>query len=171
MLKKILLMSLLFFSFLNIWFAETQTEMLEEQTRWMDDRASQVDSQNAEFNNTTEANNSKTPSWKDNLMSTDFEIDTGIFSPWGNKSDLKRDTAKDTINTTLWTFIQKAMIFLWILSLFIMIVWAWFMILHHWEDEFLNKWKSIFVWWIIALIVALSSYYIVNIIWFILYSK
>lgn len=106
--------------------------------------------------------------WPDDISSKDFEIDTWVFTI-GWKS-LKWASAKETINNTLWNIIQKLMIALWVIALFVMTVWAWYMVLYHGEDEYLTKWKNIFVWWITALIVALSSYYLVNLVWYILYS-
>lgn len=97
-----------------------------------------------------------------------FTIDTDTFSVWWK--NLKWATWKETINNTLWTFIKKLMIALWVISLLIMTIWAWYIILYHGEDEYLSKWKSIFKAWIISLVVSLSSYYIVNLIWYILYK-
>lgn len=106
--------------------------------------------------------------WPDDISSKDFEIDTSLFSIGWNS--LKWSDSKETINNTLWNIIQKLMIALWVISLFVMTVWAWYMILYHGQDEYLSKWKNIFIWWITALIVALGSYYLVNLIWYILYS-
>jgi hypothetical protein len=55
-------------------------------------------------------------------------------------------------------------------SLLIMTIWAWYMIIFHGQDELLSKWKYIFMSWIIALVVALSSYYIVSLLRYLLYS-
>ena len=63
------------------------------------------------------------------------------------------------------------MIAIWAISLLVMTIWAWYMIFYHWQDELLSKGKSIFNAWIIALIVALSSYYIVSLVRLILYSN
>lgn len=63
------------------------------------------------------------------------------------------------------------MIAIWVISLLVMTIWAWYMIFYHWQDELLSKGKSIFNSWIIALIVALSSYYIVSLVRLILYSN
>lgn len=106
--------------------------------------------------------------WIWDIWSPDFTIDTELFSIWWQ--GLKWSDAKTTINNTLWTIIQKLMIALWVIALLVMTIWAWYMILYHGEDEYLSKWKNIFIGWITALIVALSSYYIVNIIWYILYK-
>lgn len=107
--------------------------------------------------------------WPDDISSKDFEIDTSLFSivEWDS---LRWSNSEETINNTLWNIIQKLMIALWVISLFVMTVWAWYMILYHGQDEYLSKWKNIFIWWITALIVALGSYYLVNLIWYILYS-
>ena len=97
-----------------------------------------------------------------------FMIETSLFSDGGK--GLKWESSKATINMVLWTLIQKLMIALWIISLLIMTIGAGYMILYHGEDEYLSKWKSIFIAGIISLIVALSSYYIVNLVAYILYK-
>lgn len=102
------------------------------------------------------------------ITSKSFEVDTSLFSIGWNS--LKWWDSKTTINNTLWNIIKKLMIALWVIALFVMTIWAWYMILYQWHDEYLSKWKNIFIWWITALIVALSSYYLVNFIWYILYS-
>lgn len=98
-----------------------------------------------------------------------FMIETSLFSDGGKELKVDWDS-KATINTVLWTLIQKLMIALWIISLLIMTIGAGYMILYHGEDEYLSKWKSIFIAGIISLIVALSSYYIVNLVAYILYK-
>ncbi len=96
-----------------------------------------------------------------------FRIDVSTISPW--MSIQKWSTSK-TINYALGTIIQTLMIGLGSLSLLIMTVGAWYMVLHNWQDELLNKWKSIFMSWIYSMIVALSSYYIIVIVRYILYA-
>ncbi len=157
MIKQLIIWLLLIFSFF-IW---NQALALTEQEKILNDQW-----WNNQDSNYTPP---KTHNAETDMTKSSFMIDTWNFSPWWQ--NLKQWNSKDTINNTLWTFMQKAMILLWIASLFIMIIWAWYMILHHWEDEYLSKWKSIFTWWIVSLIVALSAYYLVNIIWYILYSK
>lgn len=99
---------------------------------------------------------------------TSFTIDTSLFSIGGN--GLKWYDSKTTINNTLGNIIQKLMIALWVIALWVMSIWAWYMILYHGQDEYLSKWKNIFMGWITALVVALSSYYLVNLVWYILYK-
>lgn len=126
-------------------------------------KAAEQDKKNQEELNNSE----KCSPWK--ICSPEFTINTSTFSVGWNslKSWI---TAKDTINKTLWTFIQKLMIALWVISLLIMTIWTWYIILYHGEDEYLSKWKSIFTAWIIALVISLSSYYMVNLVWYILYK-
>jgi hypothetical protein len=110
-----------------------------------------------------------------NLSTVDFEIwlnetiwvwfQTKVASDW-----TKLDNTSKVINHTLWTIIQKLMVALWVLSVLIMTVWAGYIIMYHGQDELLSKGKSIFMSGITALIVALSSYYIVSILRFILYN-
>ena len=97
-----------------------------------------------------------------------FKINTDNFSLW--KKNLKWTTWTETINKTFWVIIQQLMIILWTLSLVVISIWAWFMMLFHWDDSTLTKWKNTIKWWIIALVVALSSYYIINMVWYILYK-
>lgn len=107
-------------------------------------------------------------SWPNSITSKQFMIDTWEFSIGWSK--LRGTNAKGTINKTLWVIIQKLMIALWVIALLIMTIWAGYMVTFHGSDEFLNKGKSIFIWWITALIVALSSYYLVNLVGYILYK-
>lgn len=106
---------------------------------------------------------------KDSLCSEQFKISTSQFSP-GGKSFVAQWWAKKTVDAFFTTLIKKLMIALWSLALLIMVVWAWFMIFAMWKDDNLNKWKTIFKSWLIALAIALSSYFIVSFLSFILYS-
>lgn len=103
----------------------------------------------------------------DDLTSPDFIINVNDISPW---IVWKWNNTNERINWLLWTFIQKMMIALWSLSILIMTVWAWYIVFHNWQDELLSKWKSIFMAWVYAMIVALSSYLLVSIVRYILYT-
>lgn len=105
------------------------------------------------------------------LDSSSFQIDVsssgGIlgwmwFTPEGDTSQV--------INRTLGTIIQKLMVALWVLAVLIMTVWAGYIIMYHGQDELLSKGKSIFMAGVTSLVVALSSYYLVSILRFILYN-
>jgi hypothetical protein len=85
------------------------------------------------------------------------------------KVDKNNDT-KQNVNYALGTIIQTLMIALWSLALLIMTVGAGYIVLHHGQDELLSKWKSIFMSWVYALVVALSSYYLVAIFRYILFQ-
>ncbi len=102
------------------------------------------------------------------LDQADFEIDTSTFSPWGTEF-LWQWTAKETINLVLGTIVRRLIVALWIISLLIMSIGAWFMILYWEKDENLTKWKTILKMWFVALFIALSSYTIISIVIFILY--
>lgn len=97
-----------------------------------------------------------------------FMVNTDTFSIWWTW--LKKDSWKNTINNVLWNVIQKLMIVLWTISFWIITIWWYFMVTSHWDDSLLTKWKNILKWWIISLFVALSSYYIVNMVSYILYK-
>ena len=109
----------------------------------------------------------KTDAAKWDITSIGYEIKVDSFSP-GMKVNWK--TTKENVNFALATIIQNMMIALWSLALLIMTAWAWYIILHNGQDELLSKWKSIFMSGVYALVVALSSYYLINIIRFILYQ-
>lgn len=97
-----------------------------------------------------------------------FVIKTWDISPWITAD---WNTSSEIANWALWTIIQKMMLALWFLSVFIMTIWAWYIVLHNWQDELLSKWKTIFMSWIYSMIIALSSYYLVAIVRFLLYSS
>jgi hypothetical protein len=105
------------------------------------------------------------------INSQDFEIKVSDIAPGGQfVAEQGFTETSEVVNFVLGSIIQKLMIALWSLALIIMTIWAWYMILAHGQDELLSKWKSIFISGIISLIVALSSYYLVSFIRFILYS-
>ena len=107
---------------------------------------------------------------KDCIDKPTFTIKTNDFSIWW--SDLKKegDSSEQIINQTFWVFIKKMMIWLIMLSSFVMTVWAWYMILYFGQDEYLTRWKTIFKMWLVSIIIALSSYYMVNLVTYILYK-
>lgn len=104
----------------------------------------------------------------DCIDKTSFSIDTSLFSIGWNGQ--KWYDSKTTINNLLGTLIQKLMIALWVIALWVMSIWAGYMIMYHGQDEYLSKWKNIFMWGVTALVVALSSYYLVNLVGYILYK-
>ena len=98
---------------------------------------------------------------------SNFKISVVDISPW---LAVGWGTTKKNVDDFLWTTIQKMMIALWSVSFLIMTIWAWYMIIYTWQDELLSKWKSIFMSWIIALVAALSSYYLVAFLRYVLYN-
>ena len=106
--------------------------------------------------------------WEDCINSSNFEINVDSFTPWWNS--LKWSSAKKTITNTLLTIIEKLMVAFWVLSLFIMTIGWWYMIFYHWQDELLSKWKNIFSVWLIALVIALSSWLLVRLVSYFLYG-
>jgi len=104
---------------------------------------------------------------KDNFAGPAFTIKVDDIIPGGH---IEWKNAKEVTNKLLGTIIQSLMIPLWAIALLIMTIWAWYMIFYHWQDELLSKWQSIFNSWLIALIIALSAYYMVSLVRFILYS-
>ncbi len=105
--------------------------------------------------------------WPWDLTSTSFQIDVNSISPW---IKAEWSTTSEKVNWVLWSLIQNMMIWLWILSVLIMTIWSGYIIFHNWQDELLSKGKSIFMSWVYAMIIALTSYYLISIIRFMLYS-
>lgn len=109
--------------------------------------------------------------WSADLTSFGFKISTSDLTPgqiWWNISWKDFD---EKGNFVLGTIIQSLMMALWVLSVFIMTVGGGYIILNNGQDELLNKWKSIFMSWVYAMIIALSSYVVVAMVRFILYSN
>ena len=152
MIKKITLIFVFIFwllSFINVWFADIDWDAWEKEAA---ERATKCILGSKECKINTDM----------------FTISVNDITPWMNITE--GDNVEQVVNRALWTIIQKLMIALGSLSLLIMTVWAWYMILYHGQDELLSKWKSIFLSWITALVVALSSYYIVAFLRYILYT-
>lgn len=103
------------------------------------------------------------------LNSPSFMFPTSKLVPGGTYKETETDTEK-RINNWLIVTIQKLMIPFWVLATIVMVIWAWYMVLHNWEDEMLNKWKKIFKMWIISISIALSSYIMVEILKNLLYA-
>lgn len=97
-----------------------------------------------------------------------FTIKVNNISPWMDVDS--GNSTKQNVNKALGTIIQTLMIALWSLALLIMTVGAGYIVLHSGQDELLSKWKSIFMSWVYGLLVALSAYYIVAIVRFILFQ-
>ncbi len=104
----------------------------------------------------------------DDITSPDFVINLKWFTPGGTDL-IDEDTAWWTINNVLMTILEKLILVFGVFAIFIMTIGAWYMIIYHGQDEFLSKWKSIFVSWIIALAVALWAWIIVRLFALLLY--
>ena len=108
--------------------------------------------------------------WKEwCLTSNTFMVDTAWFWIWLWWWD-KLETTNQKVNFALATIIEKLMIAMSSIALLVMIIGSAYIVLAQWKDEYVSRWRSIFIAWIIALLVALSSYFMVSFIRFILYS-
>lgn len=111
------------------------------------------------------------------INSTEFYINTSTLSPSGKTKLLKDDkgeyltdgSADQTINVILSALISKMITIMWIIALFIMTIGWWYMIFHMWEESLLSRWKTIFIWGLISLVVALSAWILVQLITYLLY--
>lgn len=156
----------------NLQKAENELKPLEESLKPLEEKLNTASAEYSQATNEykqTETYKNSPESQKD-LSSRWFQVKVSELSP-GNENEIsKAKTTEQVINMTLWNIIQKLMIGLGSVSLLVMTFWGWYMIFFHWQDELLSKWKSMFTSWIIALIVSLSSYYMVDLLRFILYS-
>lgn len=198
-LKKITILSILFFSLWisNVFAEETDWMSLAPKPvdyLWIDQKSAQSvinwRDPNMSYDSQTKINldwsiteiprqegsvpKSSSPQFscqwgKDALCSEKFTIKTSLFSP-GGKSFVAKWGAQKTMTAFFTTLIQKLMVALWSLALLIMVIWAGFMIFAMWKDDSLNKWKTIFKSWVIALAIALSSYFMVSFLSYILYA-
>lgn len=113
----------------------------------------------------------KTPEpckWESCLNSSSYMFPTSEFVPGGTFKP-GGETQKKVENWLI-KIIQNLMIPFWVLATIIMTIWAWYMVLHNWDDEMLNKWKKIFKMWIISIVIALSSYLLVELLKNLLYA-
>jgi hypothetical protein len=104
----------------------------------------------------------------DDLTNSSYMIDTTDMWMWWE--NIKKETSIETTQNFLSILVTKMMVAFWVLSVFIMTIWAWYMIFAWWQDDILSKWKSIFNAWIIALLVALSSGLLVKLVIYLLYN-
>lgn len=103
----------------------------------------------------------------DDITDTSFTIDVGTMTPGGDA--LIKDGAGETVENFLSVVLTKLIVVFWVVAVFIMTIGAWYMIIYHGQDEFLSKGKSIFISGIIALVIALSAWVIVNLFAYLLY--
>ncbi|MDD3793187.1 MAG: hypothetical protein PHI37_00030 [Candidatus Gracilibacteria bacterium] len=121
----------------------------------------------AENLNTKAADSGTKGGGPDDLTSTNFIINVNDISP-GIVS--KGNNTEERVNWLLGTLIQKMMIALGTLSILMMTVGGGYIVFHNGQDEILSKGKSIFMSGIYAMVVALSSYLLVSIVRYILYT-
>lgn len=110
---------------------------------------------------------------RDDITSTDFQIDVGLFAPGGTINTVIPTKSEDTatnINTILSRIITILMSLFGVIAVFIMSIGAGFMIFSHGQDELLSRGKSIFFSGLIALAVALCAGIIINLVAAIIYN-
>jgi ABC-type multidrug transport system fused ATPase/permease subunit len=201
MIKKIIIIFIIFFSFFNISFSEWENtkEAKDTAEKKVNKKAKIVSEAQKSYNRAKiEGNNEKAKeiSWnlknlkkelndevikykqaktnydnseesKDDFSSIWFNLSVWDLFPWTRYTD-KNSSVTEKANMFFADIIQKLMIWLGSLALLIITIWAWFMIFYHWEDSLLTKWKSIFSAWIISLIIALMSFYIIEFVKFLI---
>ena len=104
----------------------------------------------------------------DCINSPNFKVNVSTFTPgWDS---LGWGTWVGTVNNVLSNIIDKLIIAFWALSLLVMTIGAGYMIVYHGQDEFLSRWKAIFIAGITSLAIALSAGLIVKFIAYLLYA-
>ena len=106
------------------------------------------------------------------ISSTDFTIDTETFSPWWSNpwgANVKQNSTEGTMKVLLWVIIKNLIVIFWVLSLLVMTIGWGYMIFHAGEESLLSRWKSIFIYGLVSLAVALSAGLMVKLITYILY--
>ena len=102
-----------------------------------------------------------------NLSSPNYMINTDNL---GLGTSLKKDKAGETTENVLAEIVNKMLIALWSLALFMMTLGWWYMIFSHWNDEILGRWKALIIAWIVSIVVALSAWIIMRVTIYLLYS-
>ena len=114
-----------------------------------------------EFDKAKEAYDNSDESVND-FSSRGFKLNVNDVFPTSKYN--MEDTMEKRTNIFFADIIQKLMIWLGSVALLLMTIGAWFMLIYHWEDNLLTKWKSIFGAGIISLVLALFSFYMIELV-------
>ena len=112
-------------------------------------------------------------SWSWCISSTDFTIsikDLGVgWWKIGGVDVTSWNSTEETMWVLLGVIIKNLIVIFWVLSLLTMTIGWGYMIFHSGDDSLLSRWKSIFMYGLVSLAIALSSGLIVQLVTFILY--
>lgn len=103
------------------------------------------------------------------FSSPEFEINVSDFTPMG-RDIVEGDSLKTKSENLLLEIIEILMVSIWVISLLVISIGAWYMIFYNWKEDFLTKWRNMIYTGLLALLIALSSFYIINLIRYILYN-
>jgi len=118
----------------------------------------------------SESDNSLSCAWWQCVHTKDFKINVGTITPGNTTLIDSGNSGEQTARNVLATIIDKLIIAFGVLSLLMMTLGAGYMIIYHGQDEFLSRWKSIFVAGLVSLAIALSAGLIVRFIAYLLYQ-
>jgi len=107
------------------------------------------------------------------ISSPKFTIDTDNFAPWWSNiwwTDIKQNSTEGTMKVLLGVIIKNLIVIFWVLSLLVMTIGWGYMIFHAGEESLLSRWKSIFIYGLVSLVVALSAWIMVKLVSYILYA-
>ena len=106
----------------------------------------------------------------DNLSKKEFTMDVKDFTPFWKDIIGTSDGTTKTINTALELAMKNMIVIFWVLALWVMTIGGWFMIFNSWDEWLRTKGKTMFMWGVISLAIALSSGIIVQLVRYILYA-
>ncbi len=173
-MKKIfLILTLMFFSFwsLNVFAwdstTNTNTNKTTDNKTTEEEKQNRFEKKNKECEWKWWSNTDWTACTTDDITNSNFQFDTSFLriKEWTQTWA----TSTEKLNYWIWTLIEKLMIWLSILALVLMTIWAWFMITSMWDDQKLSTWKNILKAWIMWLVIALMAYPIMSLVRFVLY--
>ncbi|MDD3302801.1 MAG: hypothetical protein PHN31_04530 [Candidatus Gracilibacteria bacterium] len=119
---------------------------------------------------TTTTSTTKNADTSKDFSSTDFTINTNdVIGGMGVDPD-PSSTLQGKFDGLLGKIINTLMISIGAVAMVVMSIGAGYMIIYNGQEELLTKGRKMFFSGILALVIALSSYYIVNLVRYILYN-
>lgn len=156
------------------WDTE-KVKQLEKNIKEVKEKLEDIQSEyNKTVSQTNEAHKARCAITKSCLDTPDFMFTVGDFAPGGSFSNKwgakKWTTFVERINWFLGNIIQKLILAIWVIAVFIMTIWGGYMILNSGQDELVNKGKNMFITGIYAVVIALGSYILISLVRFLIYS-
>ena len=107
--------------------------------------------------------------WEDCLTSTEFKFSITTLIGW--KWDPNSTTSVQKTNKFISSIVELALISIIFISASLIIIWGVFMASSWWNTERINRWKTIIIYNILAIVIALSAYLLVSWVRWLLFSQ